>query len=295
MLSSTLLSNTSFNTDTSVQNLELLKLRFGAPPLREGEVMIKDIDDSKRVLRAVRDKLAGHEREGPDINPQATIVSHCFWPALPPAPAFKVPRAVRTHLDAYAKEYHVLKSPREIVWCEGLGVVELAVEVGGVEKEFSVDPFRATVIGHFGDRDSWSADELAAEMETEVDVLRQKTAYWVQQKVLIATGTGWVVADSLEGVAGGASTGGGDEEEDAAGESAAKEAAAKKQQEEIAGYISGFLTNLGELPLGSILNKLRMIDAGSEADEELVRKVLRDMKSREEVEDNGGIWSKVKK
>lgn len=113
--------------------------------------------------------------------------------------------------------------------------------------------------------------------------------------MLIATGTGWVVADSLEGVAGGASTGGGDEEEDAAGESAAKEAAAKKQQEEIAGYISGFLTNLGELPLGSILNKLRMIDAGSEADEELVRKVLRDMKSREEVEDNGGIWSKVKK
>ena len=43
------------------------------------------------------------------------------------------------------------------------------------------------------------------------------------------------------------------------------------------------------------MNKLRMIDAGSEADEELVRKVLRDMKSREEVEDNGGIWSKVKK
>ena len=48
ILSTRLIEDEGFATDEEVRRLELLKLRFGEGMLRECEVMIKDVDDSKR-------------------------------------------------------------------------------------------------------------------------------------------------------------------------------------------------------------------------------------------------------
>ena len=53
MLADKLLSNQTFNTDKEVHTVELLKLRFGELSMRNVEIMVKDIEDSKRVVSNV--------------------------------------------------------------------------------------------------------------------------------------------------------------------------------------------------------------------------------------------------
>jgi hypothetical protein len=49
LLADKLLNNLCYNTDVEVETLELLKIRFGEEPLHSCEVMLRDIEDSKRI------------------------------------------------------------------------------------------------------------------------------------------------------------------------------------------------------------------------------------------------------
>ena len=53
ILADRLLANSDYNIDTEVATLELLKIRFGEEPLHSCEVMLHDIDASKRMNQAV--------------------------------------------------------------------------------------------------------------------------------------------------------------------------------------------------------------------------------------------------
>ena len=55
------------------KNLELLKIRFGETSLHECEIMLRDVDDSKRVnSKGIKTEIL-----------TATIISQVFWPQLP--------------------------------------------------------------------------------------------------------------------------------------------------------------------------------------------------------------------
>lgn len=56
LLADRLLMNTKFAVDQELANLELLKIRFGEDSLHSCEVMIKDVEDSKRLNHAVFSK-----------------------------------------------------------------------------------------------------------------------------------------------------------------------------------------------------------------------------------------------
>ncbi|KAL7993365.1 putative cullin domain-containing protein [Plasmopara halstedii] len=95
MLADKLLQNLEFDTDRDVQTLELLKLRFGEDSLQQCEIMVRDVDDSKRLNRnalsamenfaimkeASTDNSLAHSTT-PSSYVDATIVSQQFWPPL---------------------------------------------------------------------------------------------------------------------------------------------------------------------------------------------------------------------
>ncbi|CAN0222313.1 unnamed protein product, partial [Ectocarpus sp. 12 AP-2014] len=60
MLADKLVGNLSYDTDKEVQNLELLKLRFGETSMHHCEIMAScsDVEESKRVNANVQDRLA---------------------------------------------------------------------------------------------------------------------------------------------------------------------------------------------------------------------------------------------
>eukprot|EP01038_Epipyxis_sp_PR26KG_P010296 gene10296-13841_t len=56
LLADKLLSNLKYITDQEIGNLELLKIRFGEEYLHSCEVMLKDIEDSKRINNSIQSK-----------------------------------------------------------------------------------------------------------------------------------------------------------------------------------------------------------------------------------------------
>ncbi|KAF4042388.1 Anaphase promoting complex (APC) subunit 2 [Phytophthora infestans] len=191
MLADKLLQNLEFDTDRDVQTLELLKLRFGEDSLQQCEIMVRDIEDSKRLNGNVQSTLersgataivavqgsSGEEAKelfaqpgAPSTRIDATIVSQQFWPPLQ-GDDFVLHPKVSKDIDAFKDAYHVLRNPRSLEWNTSLGSVQLSIELEGEEREFNVSPLQATMILYFEEKDRWSVEELATKLEISADVL----------------------------------------------------------------------------------------------------------------------------
>ncbi|KAL3822906.1 hypothetical protein ACHAXA_010689 [Cyclostephanos tholiformis] len=276
MLADKLLDNLEFNTDKDVHNLELLKLRFGESTLRQCEVMVKDIDDSKRIQTNIHSTLeskAGDNNGIPVVD--AAIVSHIFWPALQ-REEMKYHPTIKSKLDEFSIEYAKLKNPRRLVWMKQLGSVELEVETYEEDedgnkishvKEVSCTPAHASLLAHFEDRSAWTSSALSVETEMSEDVVRKRMGFWVNQRVVrCGRERGGEVVYTLMSV-GDANAGNDlsfqqdDEDQERAVSIGAHEEEEMKLYES---YIFGMLTNLGQLPLDRIHSMLKTFVSGSD-------------------------------
>jgi anaphase-promoting complex subunit 2 len=127
MLADKLLANLDYHTDTEVHTLELLKLRFGEASMRNCEVMIKDMDDSKRTNTNIHSTTAASSNRPSLVD--AAIVSHIFWPSLQKEALIHHPR-IQSHLDQFSHAYSHLKNPRKLVWLNQLGTVQVSSHCG---------------------------------------------------------------------------------------------------------------------------------------------------------------------
>ncbi|ETN05330.1 hypothetical protein, variant [Phytophthora nicotianae INRA-310] len=209
MLADKLLHNLEFDTDRDVQTLELLKLRFGEDSLQQCEIMVRDIEDSKRLNVNVHSTMnkpeskaavatetsSGVETESQPALPgipftrvDATIVSQQFWPPLQ-GEDFTLHPKVSKDVDAFKDAYNVLRNPRSLEWNSSLGSVQLSIELEGEEREFNVSPLQATMILYFEEKDRWSVEELAAKLEISDDLLLKHVSLWVNHG-LVSFGSG---------------------------------------------------------------------------------------------------------
>lgn len=281
MLADKLLANLDFNTDKEVHTLELLKLRFGELSMRNCEIMIKDTEDSKRIISNIHRTLKS--RRGTDDASSkalvdAAIVSHIFWPTLQNE-QFKHHPRLQADLDQFSSEYARLKNPRRLVWMNQLGTVQLELDVlelrpngtTAVEtREFSVAPFLATLISHFEDKDQWTVEELSNETGIPEYQIQKRMGYWVNNRVValipgsspityeVATTDHLLQGENDQAAAVVAM----DDEHHGQGVSVA--AQEEEEMEVYESYICGMLKNLGQLPLDRIHNMLKMFVAGSD-------------------------------
>jgi anaphase-promoting complex subunit 2 len=274
MLADKLLGNTDFNTDREVHNLELLKLRFGEASMRQCEVMIKDIDDSKRIQTNIHSTLAARPDEPAAAVVDAAIVSHIFWPALASVPLTNHPR-IQSRLDQFGKEYAKLKNPRRLVWMKQLGTVELEVEayeedaetgrVVSRVKEVTCTPAHATLLAHFEDRNEWTAAELAERTGMPEAVVRKKMGFWASQRVVLAQPAGAGLAYRVAAVDDADARDHSFQHEDEDEERAVSLGAHEEEEMKVYGsYIAGMLSNLGQLPLERIHTMLGTFVVGSD-------------------------------
>ncbi|KAL7554370.1 hypothetical protein ACHAWF_017822 [Thalassiosira exigua] len=273
MLADKLLGNLEYDTDKEVHNLELLKLRFGEVSMRQCEVMIKDIDDSKRIQTNIRSTLANaKEKETPVVD--AAIVSHIFWPALQREEVKNHPRLQRK-LDQFSIEYAKLKNPRRLVWLKQLGTVELEVEsyeedehgnITSHVKEVSCTPAQATLLAHFEDKSEWTSGELSTQTEMPEDIVKKRMGFWLNQRVVVSKRSGENLVYSLMSVNSAVADidqifQHDDEDHQQAVSIGAHEEEEMKVYES---YIFGMLSNLGQLPLERIHSMLKTFVAGSD-------------------------------
>lgn len=267
MLAEKLINNLTYDTDREVTNVELLKLRFGDASMHHAEVMVHDVEDSKRVNANVRTRL-------PDSPVDAVLVSHVFWPTLV-SPPVKLHPAMTSELEAFGKAFTALKSPRQLEWYSHIGTVDLELELDGDDappRHFSVSPLHATLVMHCADEPAVTLAALALKVGVAETAVARKMLLWVNAGVVRAEAApdgapAYALQNAAEAAqhsAAAAAAGGGPDDVDMQadaedGSNSLSEAAAAEEQAVYKNYITGMLTNLGALPLDRIHNFLIML------------------------------------
>lgn len=147
LLADRLLSQFSCDTEKEIRYLELLKLRFGDSHLHYCEVILKDVQDSKRINQHIKQDSEYSE----NIPLSAMIVSTQFWPAFKEEKLELHPTIIQ-QMQAYTKAFETLKGSRTLYWKNHLGMIDLEIELENRSINLSMTPVQATIIMHFQDK-----------------------------------------------------------------------------------------------------------------------------------------------
>ncbi|KAI0205036.1 Cullin family protein [Astrocystis sublimbata] len=299
----------SFEQEIGV--LDLLKKRFGESALQSCDVMIKDIQDSRRLDSAIhRGDLHRPEEVSRIQNIHTKILSRLYWPEVGDE-QFHLPSSIATMQKTYESIFEHLKPSRKLKWLNHVGqaVVELEFADRTVVEE--VHTYEAAVINAFNEENasSWTFDELWMEMEIDEDLLAAALQFWEKKQVLRKQPDGrYVVIERLSDATGSSST-----EHSGPGASVpaaadnlelisrkAKPGISEKEKERRVVYwqfIVGMLTNSSPaMPLNNIAMMMKMLipDGFPWSNEEL-QEFLAEKLGEDELELVGGKYKLIKK
>lgn len=174
------------NLDTELRNLELLTKRFSDCELHRCEVMLKDVQTSKRInKRIISGDVSQLKMEG-FKNIDVLIVSSPFWPEKfsPMAslsdelPNIQFPPEIQSSIDTYTKAFEAIQASRTLHWRHHLGSVNLDLTVGGKKHNFTVSPLHASIIYLFKDKKSWKLSDIMSKTCLPAAILRSRLGFW---------------------------------------------------------------------------------------------------------------------
>lgn len=188
LLANKLLANLAYITDKEMANLELLKIRFGDEYLHSCEVMLKDLEDSKRVNNSI---LKKHSERNIPMPVDYCIISENYWPNITSNDvSFRFHPKIQVQLSQYLDEYAVLKKPRKLHPIPNAGSVELDLDFSdGSTRQFIVSPFQANLISYFDQGEEEvlskrSLHELIELLEAEEEDVLSGLAFWKNKRVI---------------------------------------------------------------------------------------------------------------
>ncbi|KAJ2972819.1 hypothetical protein NUW58_g9101 [Xylaria curta] len=299
----------SFDQETGV--LDLLKKRFGESSLQACDVMIKDIQDSRRLDGVIHRGVLSQPEAVPRIwNIHAKILSRLYWPDVGEE-NFDLPSTVVAMQETYGSIFEHLKPSRKLKWLNHLGyaTVELEFEDRTIVEE--VRTYEAAVINAFSEENasSWTFEELWAKMQIDEDLLTAALQLWERKNVLHKQRDGRYVvierlSDAIEsssaGSSGMATLAAGTTDKIQTSPRKAKVGVSEKEKEKRAVYwqfIVGMLTNSSPaMPLNNIAMMMKMLipDGFPWSNEEL-QEFLAGKLSEGELELVGGKYKLIKK
>lgn len=320
--------------EQEIRVLNLLKKRFGEAALQNCDVMIRDIQDSRRldgVIRKVQGVKEGEKQpakaaltvtpinpkqRGRNVTPShpsstskstssdapyhARILSRLFWPNLE-REHFLLPTPIVEQQKQYESGYEQLKSTRKLTWLNQLG--QATVELELQDRTVSVDckTYEATVIYAFHDPNPTgparrTLQELVDELQMDDDLIASALSFWVSKGVLARRGDVYVVLETASSDAPGVPS-------SPVAAAAASEPVAAVDEKETARramywqYIRGMLTNASAvMPLGQMAMMLKMLIAdGFPWSNEELQEFLAEKVADGELEIVGGKYKLVRK
>lgn len=306
-----LLSNqATFLQETKV--LGLLKKRFGENALQNCDVMMKDIQDSKRVDARLNKTLRRNsDLETENVTYHSKILSRLFWPSLPKDP-FTVPPPVAEIQSRYEQGFEELKSSRKLTWLDHLGSATVKLDLEDRSIELECKTYEAAVIYTFqeegGSGDSGpqqrTFNEIWEKLMIDEDLLGLALRFWVSKRVLRDAGNQtYVVLERLDDSAAAQTedTSNAQSTEDGGQPSPRKPKNVDSMENERRTvywqFIVGMLTNSAPaMPLGQILMMMKMLIAdGCPWSNEELQEFLGEKVADNELELVGGKYRLPKK
>ncbi|KAI0109484.1 Cullin family protein [Nemania sp. FL0031] len=303
---------TSFDQEIGV--LDLLKKRFGESSLQACDVMIKDIQDSRRLDGVINRGIMDHQpRIAATWYIHAKILSRLYWPEVGEE-EFDLPPMVAALQKTYAGIFEHFKPSRKLKWLNHLGqaTVELELEDRTIVEE--VRTYEAVVINAFSEQNGsicWTFEALWIKLQIDEDLLTAALQVWENKQVLRKQSDGRYVvierlSDAVESTSAGRPSMGAPSTSAATADviqtssRKAKSGMSEKEKEKRAVYwqfIVGMLTNSSPtMPLNNIAMMMKMLipDGFPWSNEEL-QEFLAEKLSEGELELVGGKYKLIKK
>jgi anaphase-promoting complex subunit 2 len=180
MLAERLIHKLDFECDKELKTLELLKIRFGEGALQNAEIMMRDVNESKRLNAAIQKIML------PDNNTErirVLVTSDQYWPSSGDFD-FNLPDSVNSAFTSFGKQYHDQKTPRILRWKKSLGEVSLKVTIGGELVDFKVSPLQASIIMAFGEKSIFDAGALCDKFGISESLLMQNAILWLNEGII---------------------------------------------------------------------------------------------------------------
>lgn len=175
------------NLDTELRNLELLTLRFSDCELHRCEVMLKDVQISKRINKRIVSGDVKDQKLTDFKNLDVLIVSSPFWPdkfgpiaalSEEEPPKINFPRAIQSAISTYTKAFEAIQASRTLHWRHHLGTVDMDVTINGKEQNFTVSPLHAALLYMFQSKKVWKLEEIIRETSLTAATVRSRLALW---------------------------------------------------------------------------------------------------------------------
>ena len=152
MMAEKLMSAKQVDIDEEKRNLELLKMRFGESTLQTCNIILKDVNDSKRQDTVVHNNAPPALPRAPlnlrELNTLA--VSKGYWPINYDNPnSFQLPAPFKKVFEQYASSYAKIEAMRKIFFHYNLGHVNLSLNFENGDFEFKCTPIQAVLISYF--------------------------------------------------------------------------------------------------------------------------------------------------
>lgn len=178
--------------DSELRNLELLTLRFSDCELHRCEVMLRDVQTSKRVNKRI---LSGDIREHKlksfkDIN--ALIISSPFWPSkfgplaslTEESPKLSFPPEIEEAIETYTVAFEAIQASRTLFWRHHLGTVNMDITVNGRTSNHNVSPLHASLIYLFKSRKCWRLNEIQSVTSLPALTIRSRLDTWKTKGII---------------------------------------------------------------------------------------------------------------
>eukprot|EP00605_Chrysophyceae_sp_TOSAG23-4_P002667 GSChrysophyteH1.ASY1.ANO1.2943.1 assembled CDS len=270
LLADQLLQNLEYRADGDMATLELLKIRFGEPALHTCEVMLRDLEESRRINGAVlKERKSDADLGVVDM----MVLSEHYWPPLPTEEdSLTLAPTAHASVQRYLDIFKQVKKPRHLVLAPQLGSVELQLDFDdGSVRHFTVSTAQAsTVLFIAGDGQKWASSdgclsltELANLLGVQEAEAHRYAAFWVnrgvvRQRSLTAQAATRRDEEQAEF----------HDENYASGSvlAAAAAAAEKAAVSTYESYIKGILSSHGQMEIGRLHTMLKLVmgeDSGS--------------------------------
>lgn len=266
MLAEKLVHKIDFDCTKELKTLELLKIRFGEAALQNAEIMMRDVNDSKRLNAVIHGGKTGGGRTPPEgaavedakdyfSSLRVLVTSDQYWPSISKDDTmdFSLPADMEAATVLFGKRYHSQKAPRTLKWKKSIGEVCLDLTLGDETIEFNVSPVQATILLAFESRPEYALAELTERLKIPEPMLMHNAIFWINEGVmrLEKLPNGVQVLRRNEAITRPMTTMDVDDGED-------KDEGMDGSMEYLEPFIVGMLTNFDGLPLDRIHNMLKM-------------------------------------
>lgn len=196
-----LMTNLDCRADQELVTLELLKIRFGEEALHCCEVMLRDLEESRRTNAMLlqqqqrqqqqrhQQQQRGADEEEDEVPFDCLIVSEHYWPALQSDPLTLPPRIAKS-VASYQSAYATAKKPRKLHVVPQLGLVDIDLEFDdGSVRNFLVTPVQASLAMFLAEEGGGglTLPELAAKSELEESDVARRMGFWVAREIVRET------------------------------------------------------------------------------------------------------------